>query len=260
MNAAAAVRLRQAVRAEWTKLCTVPGPGLLLVPVLVLTVVVSAVAVAGTTCPPGNCAIDAARLGLTGVLVGQAGVAMFAVLLVGSEYSTGTIHATLAAVPRRGFVLAAKSLTATAPVLLCAALAVLGSLGATRLIEPEHGLGPVSLSDGPTLRAAVGSVLYLGLIGLLSLGIALAVRSAAASVGTVLGLLYLFPLFLMVVTDPDWKRRIEQIAPSNAGLAIQSTTNLDTLPIGPWAGLGVLAAWSAAALIAGGLVLRLRDA
>ena len=32
------------------------------------------------------------------------------------------------------------------------------------------------------------------------------------------------------------------------------------MPVGPWAGLGVLAAWAAAALVAGGLVLRLRDA
>jgi ABC-2 type transport system permease protein len=45
-----------------------------------------------------------------------------------------------------------------------------------------------------------------------------------------------------------------------AGLAIQATTNLRSLPISPWAGLGVLAAWTAAALLAGGLLLRLRDA
>src|SRR5260221_12970221 len=45
-----------------------------------------------------------------------------------------------------------------------------------------------------------------------------------------------------------------------AGLAIQATTGLSGLPISPWAGLGVLAAWAAAALLAGGLLLRLRDA
>jgi ABC-2 type transport system permease protein len=45
-----------------------------------------------------------------------------------------------------------------------------------------------------------------------------------------------------------------------AGLAIQGTKNLNKLPIGPWPGLGVLAAWAAAALLAGGLLLRLRDA
>ena len=45
-----------------------------------------------------------------------------------------------------------------------------------------------------------------------------------------------------------------------AGLAIQATTNLRSLPIAPWAGLGVLAAWAFASLVLGGLLLRQRDA
>jgi transposase len=45
--------------------------------------------------------------------------------------------------------------------------------------------------------------------------------------------------------------------PMTAGLAIQATTSL---PLSPWAGLGVLAAWATAALLTGGLLLRLRRA
>ena len=45
-----------------------------------------------------------------------------------------------------------------------------------------------------------------------------------------------------------------------AGLAIQATTGLRSLPLSPWAGLGVLAAWAACALLTGGLLLQLRDA
>ncbi|PBC75617.1 hypothetical protein BX265_0287 [Streptomyces sp. TLI_235] len=44
-----------------------------------------------------------------------------------------------------------------------------------------------------------------------------------------------------------------------AGLAIQATVNLPGLPIGPWAGPGTLAAWSAFALPAGGLLLQRCD-
>ena len=62
------------------------------------------------------------------------------------------------------------------------------------------------------------------------------------------------------VSVPDWDRHLEQIAPMIAGLAIQATTGLGSLPISPWAGLGVLAAWAASALLAGGLLLHLRDA
>jgi ABC-2 type transport system permease protein len=45
-----------------------------------------------------------------------------------------------------------------------------------------------------------------------------------------------------------------------AGLAVQVTVDVAQQPVAPWIGLGVLAAWTAAALLAGGLVLRLRDA
>ncbi|MFB9839919.1 ABC transporter permease, partial [Actinoallomurus acaciae] len=60
--------------------------------------------------------------------------------------------------------------------------------------------------------------------------------------------------------DPHWQRLLQQFAPTSAGLAIQATTDLHSLPIGPWAGLGVTAGWAAAALSTGGLLLRGRDA
>jgi ABC-2 type transport system permease protein len=63
-----------------------------------------------------------------------------------------------------------------------------------------------------------------------------------------------------VVTDPHWQRHLEQTGPMSAGLAIQATTGLRSLPLSPWAGLGVLTAWATAALLTGGLLLRLRDA
>lgn len=108
--------------------------------------------------------------------------------------------------------------------------------------------------------AAAGSVLYLALIGVLTLGTAAAVRDPAAAIGVVLGLLYLFPIATAAVSDPHWHRLLEQVVPMSAGLAIQATTGLRSLPIGPWAGLGVLAAWAFAALLAGGLRLAFGDA
>jgi ABC-2 type transport system permease protein len=80
------------------------------------------------------------------------------------------------------------------------------------------------------------------------------------AIGLVLGLLYLFPIVAGVVSDPYVRRHLQQIGPMTAGLEIQATTGLRSLPLSPWAGLGVLAAWAAGALLAGGLLLRLRDA
>jgi ABC-2 type transport system permease protein len=257
--------VREALHAEWTKLRTLPGTPWLVAAIVALTVTSSGGAVAALTCPAGGCRIDPARLSLTGIDLGQAVAAILAVVAISSEYSTGMIRTTLTAMPRRTTMLAAKAAILAGLVLTAGTIAVFGSLLAGRLIlsghgfTPARGYPPLSLGDGPVLRAAAGSVLYLALVALLSLGIATIIRDSAAAIGTVLGLLYLAPIIAAAVS-PHWHHIIDRYAPMSAGLAIQATAGLRGLPISPWAGLGVLAAWAAAALLAGGLLLRLRDA
>ena len=258
--------MRKSLHAEWTKLRTLASTFWLLLAAATLTVAVSAAASAATKCPSGGCADDPAKISLTGIYLGQAVVAVLAVMAVSGEYGTGMIRLTLTATPRRVTVLAAKAAVLAALVLATGAVAVLGSLLAGGLILPGHGIGPshgypaISPDNGPVLRAAFGSVLYLALIALLSLGAATALREAAVAIGAVLGLLYLVPIIAFAAGNADLQRHLEQIGPMTAGLAIQATTGLNTLPISPWAGLGVLTAWAAGALLLGGLLLRMRDA
>lgn len=249
-----------ALHAEWTKLRTVAGPAWLLLATVLLTAALSAAATGVMTCPARGCDLDPTRLSLTGVQLSQAVVAVLAVLVVGNEYNTGMIRTTLTATPRRTAVLATKAMLVAAGVLVAAFLGVLASLLIGHAVLTRHGIPAFSLDRGPTLRAAVGSVLYLALIALLGLGVATVVRDSAAAIGLVLGLLYVFPILANVIHDASWQRHLRQIAPSTAGLTVQATTGLSDLPIGPWAGLGVLAAWAAGALLAGGALLVLRDA
>src|SRR6266542_1847904 len=173
--------MRQALHAEWTKLRTVAGTSWLLFAVIALTVALSAAAAAAVTCPSAGCGQDPAKVSLTGIEFGQAVVA----------------------------VLAAKAVVVSGLVLAAGAVAVLGSVLAGRLILPgngftaAHGYQALSLADGPLLRATAGSVLYLALIALLSLGVATAMRDSATAIGVVLGLLYLFPIITAVVADAD---------------------------------------------------------
>jgi ABC-2 type transport system permease protein len=257
--------MRQALHAEWTKLRTVASTAWLVVGCITLTVGLSAAVCAAMTHSAGDLQ-DTTKISLTGVVLGQAIVASLAVLVVTSEYSTGMMSITLAATPRRSVVVAAKAVMVSAVTFAAGTVAVLGSLLAGRLIMPSNGFTvangymPLSLANGPTLRAAVGSVLYLVFVALLSLGVATVVRDSAIAVAAVLGLLYLFPILEAFFTDPDWQRRVRQIGPMSAGLGIQSTIDLRSLPLAPWAGLGVLAMWAAGALLVGALVLKLRDA
>jgi ABC-2 type transport system permease protein len=252
--------MRLALHAEWTKMRTVASPLWLLLGTVAATVALATVATSVVNCTASGCGADTTKLTLMGVYIGQALVAILAVLIISGEYSSDMIRTTLTTVPRRATAFAAKAITLTGVVAVGGTVAVLGSVLAGRLILPDLGDQALSLSNGPTLRAVFGTVLYLILIGLLSYGIATAVRDSATSIGIVLGLLYIVPILSQTISDPDWQRLLEKIAPMSAGLAIQATTDLASLPISPWAGLGVTAGWTAAALVAGGLLLRMRDA
>lgn len=257
-----------ALHAEWTKLRTVAEVRWWLLATAALTAGLGAVVVATTSELPGSGGrqLDLTEVTLTGVYLGQAVVVVLAVGVMSGEYGTRMIQSTLAAVPRRSAVLAAKAVVVSGVVAAAAAVGVLGSLAAGWIFLPRNGFTaaggfrPPSLGEGPTVRAAVGTVLYLVLVALLSLGVATMVREAAVASGLVLALLYLFPLLVTAVSDPDWQRHLRQIGPMTAGLSIQKTTGLDSLPIDPWPGLGVLGLWAAVALGAGAALLCLRDA
>ena len=271
-TAGAGVRdLRDALHAEWTKLRTLASTFWLLLAAAALTIGVGGAVAASFSCQPGACALaqtgaDPAKISLTGIDLGQAVVAVLAVLAVGGEYSTGMIRLTLAAMPRRLTMLSAKAAVLTGCVLAAGVVAVLGSLLAGRLILPGRGLTAangyqlLSLGNAPDLRAAAGSVLYLALIALLALGLTTAVRDPGVAIGMVLALLYLFPIVASVIPDQVLARHLMQISPMIAGLDVQVTTGVQSLPLTPWQGLGVLALWATGALLLGALVLQLRDA
>lgn len=260
-----------ALHAEWTKLRTLAGTWWLLLAAAALTIAVSAAAAAAFTCPSGACtpgqtAVDPAKLGLTGVDLGQVLIALLAVLAVGGEYGTGMMRLTLTAVPRRLTAFTAKALVTTAAAVAASVLAVGGSAFAGWLILPARGVSagngyvPLTLANAADLRAVGGSILYLTLIALLAFGVTTAVRDSATGIGLVLGLLFLFPLMSAVIPDHVLARHLEQIAPMTAGLYVQATVGVSSLPLTPWQGLGVTAAWAAGALLLGAAVLRFRDA
>ena len=256
-----------ALHAEWTKLRTLSETWWLTAGAIAVALVASAAMAATTHVRPGapGGRLDPTKLGLIGIDVGQAVIAAIALVAVTEEYGTGMIAVSLAAIPRREVLLAAKAINVVGLTLVAALPAVTGCLIIGRLLLPGAGLSPahgyalVSISHGATLRAGIGGVLYLVLVALLSLGLGAIVRDTAAATGVVLGLLYLPPLLALLVSGP-WRRHIEQIAPMTAGLSIESTQHLHSLGDSPWTGLAILAAWAAGALLIGGALLRIRDA
>jgi ABC-2 type transport system permease protein len=247
----------KALHAEWTKFRTVAGPSWLLAGVVAATVAVGVAADRAAQCSSAACGLDPAKIGFTGLYLGQAVVAVLGVLAIGNEYSTGMITVSLTAVPRRLTWFFAKAAVLTGPVLAASVLAVAGSALAGWLILPGHGFTPAhgygSLTSGADFRAATGAVLYLTLIALLSLGVAAAVRDSAVAIGLVLGLLYLFPIVASLVSNATIARHLEQIGPLSAGLDAQATIGVSTQSLTPWQGLGVVALWTAGTLLLGAI-------
>jgi ABC-2 type transport system permease protein len=254
--------MRLAIRAEWAKTRSQPALAWLLGALVLVTAGVSAITITTARCAVAGCAQDPARISLAGVYAGQAVAALAGVLAIGGEYGTGMIGVSLAAVPRRGQLLAAKAAVLAGPVVAASAVAVAASMAAATVILPGQGFTAAhgfDLVSGSMWRAALCAVAYLTLVALLGLGITTAVRDSAVGIGVVLGLLYLFPVIALVAGQAV-QRRLEQIGPMAAGLDSQATTGLAGLPLTPWQGLGVVALWAACAVALGGLLLRLRDA
>jgi ABC-2 type transport system permease protein len=256
--------LTDALHAEWTKL-RLPSTGWLLFGNVVLTVAVSAAVCAVTKYAVEASPQDTTKLALTGIELGQVLIVILAVQVISGEYTTGMISLTFVAMPRRLIVLAAKAMLIVALTLGAGAASVIGSLVAGQLLlrsngfTTRHGYASISVLHAPTLRAAAGSVLYLALVALLSLGVATATRDAATAIGSVLALLFLFPIIGHVITNPTWQRHLKQLGPMTAGLSIENTINLHSLPIDPWSGLAVISAWAAVAFALGITLLKRRD-
>jgi ABC-2 type transport system permease protein len=262
-------------RAEWTKLRSVPSTAWSVLALIGLTVLLSFFVAASVDitggvpgCTPGapGCGDeDVVVNGLSGVLFGQFAVVAIATLAVTGEYATGTMRSTLITVPKRSTVLAAKTSVVGA---LCLAAGLVASLAAFLVSQPVHGNGfvpeqgypIVSLAEEPALRAVVGSGLYLALVGLLSLGVGMIVRHTAAAITIMFGLL-MVPFIAALLLPEHPRELVQRYSPMTAGLSIQRTVErIDSVPIGVWAGLGVLAGWAVAALVGGFVMINRRDA
>jgi ABC-2 type transport system permease protein len=251
---------------EWIKLRSVRSSAWSVVAIVGLTVLLSALICSGSSTDATTVAgdDDIVEKSLGGAFLGQIAVVGLGTLMITAEYATRTIRTTFMATPRRRAVILAKAavLTVTtfvAGLLACGAALVVGQwlLRGNGYVAPAYP--PVSLTDGPTLRAVLGTASFLTGVALLSLGVGVIVRHTAAAISVVLGLL-LVPLIAAQFLPVNIRELLMSAVPS-AGLEVQSTVDrADNLPIGPWAGLAVTFAWAAAAVLVAMLIVDRRDA
>jgi len=243
-------RFRQAARMEWIKLRTLRSVRWALLLALAGMIAIGITAGFNTKNPHS----DVTNNILVGGALGSVIFAVLGVLVMTSEYSSGTIHSTLTAIPRRTLLLAAKASVFGLVALAAGELVTFADFLAGAAFV-RAGVPRPALSQPDVLRAVVLSGAYLCLIGLIGLALGAIIRHGAATVGVVLALIFVAPLAGLALT-PAGKFLPELIYANSLG----ATQPVPGFSLSPWAGLGIIAAYTAGLLMVSGWLLVRRDA
>jgi hypothetical protein len=233
------------VRAEWTKLRTQPSAYWTLLTTVILVVGFGiGYSLLRVARPPHGAAMasfDPAAISLSGVQLAQIAVGVLGVLLVTSEYATGLIRTTFAAVPRRLPMLWGKAALLAAAITAVSLPAAFAAFAGGQSILGRQHLS-VSLSQPGVARAVIGCALYLAVVGLLGLGLGALITNTAGGIAALFGLLYGLPLaagFLPASMAAD----VTKYLPTGAGEAV-TTVQPDPTMLHPWTGFSVLCAYA----------------
>jgi ABC-2 type transport system permease protein len=280
--------LRRAMAAEWTKLWSVRSTTWTLVATVVA--VVGLCAISTGTVSASDIIDDPTRRSLIGIFLGQLIFGVLGVLVMSAEYGTGTIRATLSALPRRPVVLTAKVLVfgavavvvseilsfiafAVGQAILSAKHAVGSSAFAAQHAQQFGGkvphniqgflsTGSASLGQAGVLRAVVGAGLYLAVLGLLALGLATIIRHTAGAISAFVGIVLVLPLIVQAL-PMSISNAVARYLPLNIGLIMYSTHGVpDNIgsAFSPWTGFAILVLYTVVILGIGCWVLVHRDA
>jgi len=252
-----AVRARDAITCEWTKFSSVRSTFWTLLVAVVTPVGFSAiVAVALANQPARAAPVDPLLPGFASLEYAVLAVSVLGVLGFGTEYSTGLIRTTFAAMPRRRVVLAAKAAVLGAVTLVAGELVAFVSFFLAQAVLSGHHLG-VSLSTPGVAGAVAAEGILLFVVAMLGLALGAIIRHTAGGIAAVVGLIFL-PAILGLLPAP-WGARVGRFTLLEAAhqvTALHPAANL----FSPALALLVLLAWPAAALGLAALLITRRDA
>jgi ABC-2 type transport system permease protein len=255
--------IRGALASEATKLRSVRSTVWTLVVAVVATVGIGALITTARVSRWSELSVrerlslDPTTISLRGVFLAQLAIGVLGVLVISSEYTTGMIRTTFAAVPTRPLVLFAKAATFTVVAFFVSTAACFAAfLIGQSILSAKHA--NVTLSDPGVMRAVIGAGTYLTLVGLLGLGLGTLLRRTAGAIATLFGLVLVLPALTEALPSP-WNTDVGKLLPINAGralFAVRPSTDL----LSPGQGLFVLLVTIAVVLVVATVALMRRDA
>jgi len=252
-------RFRHVARMEWIKLRSLRSTWWTL-GITVCGATAMAVVIGINTRNAGG---DLTNNALAGVVPGLLLTGVLGVLMMTSEYTSGMIRATLAAVPGRGLVLAAKAAVFGVVALAAGEAASFISFAAGGAAL-RHGIAAPALTQPGVLRAVLLAGVSFSMVGLLGLGLGAIVRHTAAAIAVLVGGVYLAAQFVGAVAHGVAGYMPVLIIGNSLTTTRPETCSPHTAPclhfLSAWAGLGVLCLYAAVVLGIGAWLLARRDA
>jgi ABC-2 type transport system permease protein len=253
--------------AEWTKIRSVQSTVWSLLAFVVVAIGFStliAAVIAHDWNTPGNhpnharlltdptAVIFGAGLGL-----GQLAICVLGVIVITSEYSSGTIRASLLAVPNRIPMLTAKALVFAVLDFVVGAVAVFAVFFISTTILRSHV--SITLSQPGVTRAVIGAILYLTVLGLFALAIGGLIRHTAGAIATVIATVIVVPPLVSLIPGTI-ANHVHGYLPTVAGELVAQTSQQSGDVLSGWQGFGVFCLWTAVLMAGCGWLLVRRDA
>ncbi|MCU4183366.1 ABC transporter permease [Acidiferrimicrobium sp. IK] len=255
-------RFSNAVRSEVAKIATLRSTvitlGLTVVAGLLVTGLVTNAALGHS--PGYYMGFDPTSEALTGLIVAALTGGVFGALLITAEYSSGTIRATLAAIPRRPVLLGAKTGVTAAVMLVFCELLSFVSFFLGEAILSGGGAPSASLGSPGALRAVVLTGLFIALMTLMSFGFGLIFRSTAAAIASFVAVVFVLPLVMHGISEPDVRYLPTQILTDSVMRTVRQGPGGVIHPLSPTVGILLMALYAAVAMGAGALLFLRRDA
>src|SRR5215469_7735769 len=256
--------LPDVLRSEWTKMRSVRSTYWTLFIAVVATVGLSALLASVYVNRYSQLSLGdkldfhPVQFSLNGLFLAQFAIAVLGVLVITSEFGTGMIRSTFAAVPQRRTVLAAKAIVFGAVSFVVAAISVLAAffIGQT-ILSSKHI--EAHIGDPGVIRQLFGATLYVAVLGLLALGLGAIIRHSSGAIASIFAILFGLPLIASALPSP-WDSDVSKYLPGNAGEAMFRTMARggESL-LSPWAGTAVFLAYAAVVLAIATVLITRRD-
>jgi hypothetical protein len=192
--------------------------------------------------------------------LGELITVVIGVLAITSEYGTRMMATSLAAMPRRGVLYAAKAIAVTCVTLVVALVTSFASFFAGQAVLASTHAGASITSPG-ALRAVLLTAVFVTCFALLAFGLGAVIRYTAGAISGLFALIFVIPLIANILPDSA-RNDVVRWLPGNSTLYVIIAAKPGGIAnvFGPYGEVAVFAGYAAIAMVAGALLFRRRDA